>query len=83
MIQAGIAEGLDEATAKLLAVQTCKGAAKLMSETGEKPEELRRRVTSPGGTTEAAIKSMDDSGVKDSLIKAMHACAERSRELGK
>ncbi len=83
MIQAGIAEGLDETTAKLLAVQTCKGAAELMISTGEKPEELRRRVTSPGGTTEAAIKSMDDSCVKDSLINAMHACAERSRELGK
>ncbi len=83
MIHAGVAEGLDESTAKLLAVQTCKGAAELMISTGEKPEELRRRVTSPGGTTEAAIKSMEAAGVKQSLIKAMRACAARSRELGK
>ncbi len=85
MIEGGKAEGLDEATAKLLAVQTFIGAAKLMDKPGEtpSPEELRRRVTSPGGTTQAAIESMEADGVKQSLIKAMHACAARSRELGK
>ena len=82
MIAAGIAEGLEGATAATLAAQTCAGAAKLMIESGEKPEVLRARVTSPGGTTQRAIETMDAAGVKDALVEAIRAAAERSRELG-
>ncbi|HUU23297.1 MAG TPA: pyrroline-5-carboxylate reductase [Phycisphaerae bacterium] len=83
MIAAGVAEGLDPAVAKRLAVQTCVGAASLLVETAEPPEGLRARVTSPGGTTQRAIEAMDAAGVKDTLVAAVRAAAERSRELGK
>ncbi|MHC4982479.1 MAG: pyrroline-5-carboxylate reductase [Planctomycetota bacterium] len=83
MIEAGVAEGLDRDVAADLAAQTCAGAAKLMAETAERPEVLRARVTSPGGTTQAAIKTLDDAGVRDALIRAVRAAAERSRELGR
>jgi pyrroline-5-carboxylate reductase len=83
MIAAGVAEGLDEKTASLLAAQTCAGAAKLLLETAEPPEGLRARVTSPGGTTERAISTLESAEAKQILIEAIRAAAERSRELGK
>lgn len=82
MVAAGVAEGLDETTADLLARQTCAGAAKLLEQTGETPQTLRDRVTSPGGTTQKAIETLDAAGVKASLISAVRAAAGRSRELG-
>ncbi|MCK5113466.1 MAG: pyrroline-5-carboxylate reductase [Phycisphaerae bacterium] len=82
MVAAGVAEGLDEQTATQLAVQTCIGAGKLQQQTQLSPTELRRRVTSPGGTTQRAIETLDADNVKDSLAKAFRACAARSRELG-
>jgi pyrroline-5-carboxylate reductase len=82
MVQAGVKEGLAPETALRLATQTCTGAAKLLAQTGEDPAELRRRVTSPGGTTQRAIETMDAADVKGKIIAALHACAERSRELG-
>lgn len=83
MTAAGIAEGLDPQVAAKLAGQTCAGAAKLLIDTGEKPEVLRARVTSPGGTTQRAIETMDAAGTKDVLISAVRASAQRSRELGR
>jgi pyrroline-5-carboxylate reductase len=83
MIAAGAAEGLDPAVAAQLAIQTCAGAAKLLAETGEKPEVLRARVTSPNGTTQRAIETLDAAGVKAHLVAAVRAAAARSRELGK
>ena len=82
MVAAGLAEGLDEDTAAQLALQTCLGAGKLLVTTGERPQVLRAKVTSPGGTTQAAIESMDAAGVKDALIAAIRRAADRSRELG-
>ena len=82
MVAAGQAEGLDRQTAVMLAGQTCIGAGKLLQQSSVSPEELRGRVTSPGGTTQRAIETMDAAGVKDSLIKAVRAAADRSRELG-
>ncbi len=81
MIEVGVAEGLDRAIATKLAVATCSGAAELQRQTGEEPAELRRRVTSPGGTTQKAIETLDANDVKESLKKAFRACAQRSREL--
>ncbi len=81
MVEAGQAEGLDRETATMLAVATCGGAAKLQAQTGEEPSELRRRVTSPGGTTQRAIETLDADDVKASMVKAFRACAQRSREL--
>ena len=81
MIAGGVAEGLDPDTARVLAAQTLVGAAKLLAESDESAEELRRRVTSPNGTTHAAITTFDDRGVKDGLIAGVAACAARSAEL--
>jgi len=82
MIEAGIAEGLDEPTAAELAGQTCAGAAKLLRQTGRPARDLRAEVTSPGGTTQRAIETMEAAGVKQTLVKAIRAAAERSRQLG-
>ncbi len=82
MVAAGQAEGLDREVALQLARQTCMGAGTLLCETGEDPAELRRRVTSPGGTTQRAIETLDAASAKDTLASAVRAAAQRSRELG-
>jgi pyrroline-5-carboxylate reductase len=68
--------------AHVLALETFAGAVKLAAQAGEPPETLRSRVTSKGGTTERALASMDADGVKDAIVRAVKAAAERSRELG-
>ncbi len=83
MIAGGVEAGLDDATARTLAAQTLVGAAKLLAESEETADELRRRVTSPNGTTAAAIATFDDNGVKDALIAGVKAAAARSAELSK
>jgi pyrroline-5-carboxylate reductase len=83
MVAAGVTEGLDEATARALAAATCTGAGRMVTETGETPEVLRARVTSPGGTTQRAIETLQAAKVKEALVAAVRAAAERSRELGK
>lgn len=81
MIKAGVAAGLDGPLAKKLAVQTVYGAAKLLVESGEEPESLRRKVTSPGGTTEAALKVMTQRKLVEIFSEAMKAAEKRSQEL--
>ena len=82
MIEAGVMEGLPSDVAATLAIATCDGAAKLLAQTGDKPAALRAKVTSPNGTTQRAIETMEIAGVKDALITAVRAAAARSRELG-
>jgi pyrroline-5-carboxylate reductase len=82
MIEAGVQLGLSRDEAAKLAKNTALGAARMMLECPEPPEELRRRVTSPGGTTLAAVTSMNIGHVKDEIVKAVHAAARRSAELG-
>jgi pyrroline-5-carboxylate reductase len=81
MIAAGIAMGLSAADARLMAVNTILGAGELMASTDEDPAVLRANVTSPNGTTAAAIASMDDSGIRDAVMRAMTAARDRSIEL--
>jgi pyrroline-5-carboxylate reductase len=83
MIEAGLAEGFTREQAALLSARTVLGAAKMLEETKLPPEELRKRVTSPNGTTQAAIERMDADGVKAKITAAVRRAAERSRELGK
>jgi len=83
MIAAGVAEGLSNEVAALLATQTCIGAGKLLAESGQPPEELRERVTSPGGTTQRAIETLEACRVTEALVRAVRAAAERSRQLAK
>lgn len=82
MIRAGTALGLPPEDAKALTLQTALGAA-TMATKGDAPEVLRARVTSPNGTTHAAIVSMQENGFGDVIAKAMTACRDRAVELGK
>lgn len=77
------AEGLGMApeVARLLTLETVYGAAKLALTASEPPAELRRRVSSPGGTTERAIAELDASGVREAFVRAVRASRDRSREL--
>lgn len=75
--------GLDPATSRQLAVQTALGSARMAAEGDVDIEELRRRVTSPGGTTERAIQSLQAAGFADMVDRAISAAAERSRELSR
>jgi len=78
---AGCELGFSEDTAYLLALQTAFGAAKMALESEENASMLRQRVTSPGGTTERAIHILQEGGFKELVSNALHAAAERSREL--
>ncbi len=83
MVAGGVACGLSEAKAFKLAAHTCLGAARMMLETGEPPAELRRKVTSKGGTTQAALEAMNLAGVDKAIREAVMAAFNRARELGK
>jgi len=78
MIEAGVHLGLPRTTSTELVVQTVVGSAKLLRETGEHPTVLRERVTSPGGTTAAAIRQLEDHKVRAAFITAMEAARDRS-----
>jgi pyrroline-5-carboxylate reductase len=81
MIEAGVHLGLPRATASELVVQTVVGSAKLLRETGEHPGVLRERVTSPGGTTAAAIRELEDHKVRAAFLTALEAARDRGRAL--
>lgn len=80
--QAAIDHGLDAATARLLTLETAFGAAKMALEGDAEPAELRRRVTSPGGTTERAIQVLQEGRLDRLVSRAIEAATTRSRELG-
>jgi pyrroline-5-carboxylate reductase len=82
MTAAGADMGLSRAQAGQLAVATFIGAGELARSSGEAPEILRQRVTSKGGTTHAAISSMEDDNIKAQFVRAMHAARRRAKELG-
>jgi pyrroline-5-carboxylate reductase len=81
MEAAGIAQGLPAPAARLLVQQTLLGAARMLTEDSEDPAELRRRVTSPGGTTQAAIETFQAGGFQTLVEHALAAAAERGRQL--
>ncbi len=82
MAEAGERAGLNPETALLLATQTIKGAGAMMAASSEHPSELRRRVTSPQGVTEAALRVMEEGGFAELILQAVAAGTERSRQLG-
>ena len=82
MIQAGADMGLSREQARQLAIGTFTGASALAQGSDESPEVLRARVTSKGGTTYAALTSMEQDGVKQQFIRAMQAARQRASELG-
>ena len=83
MMLAGQQMGLSAEQARRLAQSTFAGAAALAQQSPLPPDELRAQVTSKGGTTFAAISSLDDSAVKAAFVKALHAARDRAEELGR
>ncbi|MCF7222498.1 pyrroline-5-carboxylate reductase [Marilutibacter chinensis] len=81
MQAAGEAQGLPADTARTLAAQTLLGAARMLVESGESAEVLRKRVTSPGGTTQAAIETFEAGGFRALVADAIEAATRRGREL--
>lgn len=81
MIEAGVHLGLPRATATELVVQTLVGSAKMLRETGSHPVVLREQVTSPGGTTAAALRELEIHKVRAAFLAAMEAARDRSRDL--
>ncbi len=81
MMTEAVANGLSEQTARSLVVQTALGAATLIQQSTSSPAELRHRVTSPGGTTEAGIKYMEQAGIDDAIRGGVRAAVSRSAQL--
>lgn len=75
--------GLPQEQATCLAKQTCFGAGKMLIESTDEPAQLRKNVTSPNGTTDAALKSFDASGFKETVDKAVKAATSRGEEMGR
>jgi pyrroline-5-carboxylate reductase len=79
---AGVKVGLSRRTSQLLAAQTLLGSAKLLLETNEHPGKLKDMVTSPGGTAITGLHTLENGGVRTTLINAVEAATKRSKELG-
>lgn len=82
MVDAAVQMGLGRDVATELVVQTLYGGATLLKETGEHPTILRERVTSPGGTTAAALRTLEDRGLRSAFMAAMESARDRSAALG-
>ena len=81
MVDGAVALGLDKEQASALAMQTMLGSAKMALGSEDAPSELRRKVTSPNGTTQAAIESMQANDISRQIVEAMQACYDRSQAL--
>lgn len=82
MIAAGVSLGLAPEQAKQMAIKTAVGAAKMLATSQDAPQELRRKVTSPGGTTQAAITHLEQHHVGETFAEAVAAAERRGKELG-
>jgi pyrroline-5-carboxylate reductase len=82
LARAGVRQGLTREVAQALAVQTVRGTAELLERTGQHPEQLIDAVSSPGGTTIAALEALEAGGFRSSISAAVAAAVARSRELG-
>jgi pyrroline-5-carboxylate reductase len=81
MVEGAVALGLSREDASVLTIQTIVGAAALLDQSGDSPTTLREKVTSPNGTTAAALASLNNSGLHAIVADAMAAAAKRSQEL--
>lgn len=83
LVASATALGLPEEQATRLATQTCLGAGKMLVESSDGPSQLRKNVTSPNGTTYAALQSFESLNFKEIVDKSVQAATARSAELGK
>ncbi|MBK7822621.1 MAG: pyrroline-5-carboxylate reductase [Tessaracoccus sp.] len=83
MIEAGVHQGLSRGESTTLTNQTFVGAAAMLAESGRSATELREMVTSPAGTTAAALRVLDDAGVRSGFLAAVQACHDRSAEMAR
>ena len=83
LVEAAVEIGLPPDTARELVVQTMLGSARFIRESGEAPAELRRKVTSPGGTTASALAQFEEGAFRELVGKAVRAAYQRAGELGK
>ncbi len=83
MIEGAVKMGLKEEDARMLAIETAIGTARLLEEEGLSTTRLREMVTSPGGTTEAGLKAFEAEGLKETVHKAIESATQRAKELGK
>lgn len=83
MIEGGVSAGLSREVSRQLVVGTLLGSARMLAETGDDPAELRAAVTSPGGTTAAAVRTLEFKAVRSAFIEAVAAATERSKQLGR
>ena len=81
MADAAVAEGMPRAQAYQFAAQSVLGSAKMVLETGKHPGELKDMVCSPAGTTIEAVKVLEEKGFRSSVIEAMSACTDKSRNM--
>ncbi|PAD19989.1 pyrroline-5-carboxylate reductase [Terribacillus saccharophilus] len=79
--ETGVAAGFDPDTARKIGTQTMLGAARMLMETEEEPAILRKKVTSPNGTTAAGLEALNDAGAGEAITKAILSAAERSNEI--
>jgi pyrroline-5-carboxylate reductase len=82
LTEAGIDNGLSREVALKLAVETLVGAGEMLKKTGQEPQALIDMVTSPGGTTLAALEAFEEAGLNESVFKAVEAAVKRAYELG-
>jgi len=83
MIDAGVAVGLSSDVARSLALQTALGAARMAMESGQRPQELRRAIASPGGTTVAALQVLERRGLREAVGEAVARASERAAEIAR
>lgn len=81
MVEAGVHQGLTRAEATTLVTQTFVGSAAMLKASGESATVLRERVTSPAGTTAAALRTLDERGVRAAFLGAVESCVTRSKEM--
>jgi len=82
LIEGGVLAGLPRPISQALAIQTLLGAATLLAQGDDGPEALRAAVTSPGGTTAAGLRTLEQHGVRAAFLEAVAAATDRSRQLG-